>query len=267
MWGIIPAAGRGSRIQPLAFSKELLPVGSRIAEGIERPCAVSEFLVERMVRGGADKLCFVISPGKSDILEYFGAAYGPAAIAYVVQETPGGLCDAVFRARPFLSANEPVLVGLPDTIWFPDDAFRALPDGVLSFLLFPVDHPEFFDAVVVEEGTDRVREIQVKQKDAASRWIWGAFKMPGSVLDELYRLWCARDRRDEYIGTLVNAYLAQGGTAMAVRAGSAYVDVGTLHGYRAAMALLQDMDYAAAEPLAWIAGRHFAETAKLSGRP
>ena len=29
MWGIIPAAGNGSRIQPLAFSKELLPVGSR----------------------------------------------------------------------------------------------------------------------------------------------------------------------------------------------------------------------------------------------
>ena len=27
MWGIIPAAGTGSRIQPLAFSKELLPVG------------------------------------------------------------------------------------------------------------------------------------------------------------------------------------------------------------------------------------------------
>jgi glucose-1-phosphate thymidylyltransferase len=29
MWGIIPAAGKGSRIQPLAFSKELLPVGAR----------------------------------------------------------------------------------------------------------------------------------------------------------------------------------------------------------------------------------------------
>ena len=29
MWGIIPAAGQGSRMQPLAFSKELLPVGSR----------------------------------------------------------------------------------------------------------------------------------------------------------------------------------------------------------------------------------------------
>jgi UTP-glucose-1-phosphate uridylyltransferase len=29
MWGIVPAAGSGTRIQPLAFSKELLPVGSR----------------------------------------------------------------------------------------------------------------------------------------------------------------------------------------------------------------------------------------------
>ncbi len=28
-WGIVPAAGRGSRMQPLAFSKELLPVGTR----------------------------------------------------------------------------------------------------------------------------------------------------------------------------------------------------------------------------------------------
>ena len=37
MWGIIPAAGAGSRIQPLAFSKELLPVGSRFDGETERP--------------------------------------------------------------------------------------------------------------------------------------------------------------------------------------------------------------------------------------
>ena len=46
MWGIVPAAGAGTRIQPLAFSKELLPVGSREDEdGVERPRAVSEYLV------------------------------------------------------------------------------------------------------------------------------------------------------------------------------------------------------------------------------
>jgi hypothetical protein len=47
-----------------------------------------------------------------------------------------------------------------------------------------------------------------------------------------------RERRDEYIGTLVNAYLAQGGEAVAVGAGTDYVDVGTLGGYRQAMRLL-----------------------------
>ena len=119
MWGIIPAAGLGSRIQPLAFSKELLPVGSRQENGVERPRAVSEYLVERLIAGGADKLCFVISPGKSDILAYYGSRVWGADIAYVVQPTAGGLCDAVFRALPVIGREEPVAIGLPDTIWFP----------------------------------------------------------------------------------------------------------------------------------------------------
>src|SRR5215210_5641859 len=243
MWGIIPAAGRGSRIQPLAFSKELLPVGSRMDAGGERPCAVSEYLVERMILGGAKKVAFVISPGKSDIMEYYGASYGSAAIAYMVQPQPTGLCDAIFQAAPFIHANEPVFVGLPDTVWFPKRALSALPDQTLSFLLFPVERPELFDAVVLDG--DAVREIQVKQRDAASRWIWGAFKMPGHVFHDLHHLWRTRQGRDEYIGTLVNAYLAAGGSAIGVKAGTAYVDVGTLNGYREANVLLQQCDAAA----------------------
>ncbi|WP_406855058.1 nucleotidyltransferase family protein [Alsobacter sp. KACC 23698] len=237
MWGIVPAAGRGSRIQPLAFSKELLPVGSRLDGETERPCAVSEYLVERMLRGGADKICFVISPGKSDIMEYYGGGYGSATIAYVVQPRPSGLCDAIFRATPLVPADEHVIVGLPDTVWFPADALAELPEDVLSFLLFPVDRPEFFDAVVMDRD-GAVLEIQVKQKDAASQWIWGAFKMPGHVLAELRDLWQARNGRDEYIGTLVNAWLALGGKAVGVKAGDRYVDVGTLNGYRTAIGML-----------------------------
>jgi dTDP-glucose pyrophosphorylase len=238
MWGVIPAAGRGSRIQPLAFSKELLPVGSRIDGGSERPRAVSEYLLERMIVGGADKICFVIAPGKSDILEYYGASYRDAAIAYVVQPKPAGLCDAMFRVAPFVAEDEPLIVGLPDTVWLPEHALAALPDRGLSFLLFPVREPQYFDAVVLDEK-DGVLEIQVKQPDAQSHWIWGAFKMTGAILRELEALWQARERQDEYVGTLVNAWLADGGRARGFRAGTSYVDVGTLHGYRAAMALLQ----------------------------
>lgn len=241
MWGIVPAAGLGSRIQPLAFSKELLPVGSRLREGAARPCAVSEYLVERMLRAGVTRICFVIAPGKSDIVEYYGAGYGSVPIAYVVQPRASGLCDAVFRALPLIGSDEPVIVGLPDTIWFPEDALTTLPDAILSFLLFPVDRPERFDAVVLD-AQDRITEIQVKRSDATSRWIWGAFKMPGRTLGALHALWQSRGCADDYVGTLVNAYLAGGGQARGIRAGRSYVDVGTLDGYRAAIALLGEAE-------------------------
>jgi glucose-1-phosphate thymidylyltransferase len=237
MWGIIPAAGAGTRIQPLAFSKELLPVGSRFDGSVERPRAVSEHLIERMLAAGATKIAFIISPGKSDILEYYGGAIGGATICYLVQRRPAGLCDAIFQAVPFVGPDEQVIVGLPDTLWFPIDGLRALHSDGLSFLLFPVDRPELFDAVVTAPD-DTVVEIQVKQQSAASSWVWGAFKLSGRVLHELHALWCNRDPRDEYFGTLVNAYLALGGRATGIRAGEAYVDVGTLHGYREANQLL-----------------------------
>ena len=241
MWGIVPAAGIGSRIQPLAFSKELLPVGSRIHGGEERPRAVSEYLVERMIAGGAEKLCFVISPGKSDIMEYFGATAWGAEIAYVVQPSPAGLCDAIFRAAVLIPQTEPVLIGLPDTIWTPANALCMLPADVLSFLLFPVDHPELFDAVVTD-AAGYVTEIAVKRAGVASKWIWGAIKMPGSIFHALHRLWLRPERRDEYFGTLVNAWIAQGGHALGIRAGDQYVDVGTLNGYRSAIRLLDNSD-------------------------
>jgi dTDP-glucose pyrophosphorylase len=238
MWGIIPAAGLGSRIQPLAFSKELLPVGSRVEGGTERPRAVSEYLVERMIAGGADKLCFVIAPGKTDILEYYGSRVWGADIAYVVQPAPGGLCDALFRALPLIGEDDSVMIGLPDTVWSPEDGFRQLPDSELSFLLFPVQNPELFDAVVTTQD-GAVKSIQVKERGASTNWVWGAIKMPGATFHTLHRLWLRPERRDEYFGTLVNAFLAEGGTARGVPAGQQYVDVGTLHGYRAALRVLE----------------------------
>jgi len=147
-WGVVPAAGAGTRIQPLAFSKELLPLSVRQGEAEARPRAVGEFIVERFVAAGADRLCFVIAPGKSDIVQYFGGTVGGAPICYVLQDRPSGLCDAVFRAAMLVHADDRVFIGLPDTVWFPVDALRALPESEVALLLFPVQRPALFDAVV-----------------------------------------------------------------------------------------------------------------------
>ena len=74
--------------------------------------------------------------------------------------------------------------------------------------------------------------------------------MPGDVFHQLYQLWSEPGRGDEYLGTLVNAYLERGGSAKGIRAGAAYVDVGTLYGYREAMLLLGQVGSEGVGPLA-----------------
>lgn len=237
MWGIIPAAGQGKRIQPLAFSKELLPVGFDQLEERKTPRAVSDFIVERLVIGGANKICFVISPTKSDIMRYHGAGTQGAAFVYLVQSPALGLCDAVFRPIEFIPENEQVLIGLPDTVWFPADGYTYLPDNRLSLLLFPVTAPQHFDAVVVN-SRDEVETVQVKQANATSHWIWGAIKMSVTIYRELYQLWVERARRDEFLGTLINVWIGRGGKAYGFRKGTDYLDVGTIDGFHVAFSQL-----------------------------
>ncbi len=192
-----------------------------------------------MARAGCTKLCFVISPGKSDILRYYGDRVEGMDIAYVVQPRAAGLCDALFRAAPFVDPDEPVAIGLPDTVWFPEDGLASLPEDRLAFLLFPVARPELFDAVVLDdEGA--VLEVLVKTPSPPTRWIWGALRAPGVVYHQLAALWRARECEDEYLGALVNAWIATGGRAVGARGGARYVDVGTLHGYREALRLLAE---------------------------
>src|SRR5947209_1860414 len=215
MIGIIPAAGAGQRIQPLGCSKELLPVGSRMVDGIERPKAVSEYLVERMITAGAGQICMVISAEKTDIVKYYAERDYAAEIFYVVQQQPKGLCDALFRAEPFARMHEQVLLGLPDTIWFPENAYRACLDSLtrhgadVDLLLFPVPNPQVFDAVCTDDQ-GYVTKVEVKQADAHSQWVWGAVTTTGAAFSALKRLWDARHRGDEYLGHLLNAYIAAG---------------------------------------------------------
>lgn len=239
MWGIVPAAGKGSRIKPLAFSKELLPVGASGDGDVHHPRAVSDFLMERLALAGVRRVCMVISSDKSDILEYYGHSAWDASICYMVQPKPAGLCDAIFRALPLIHEDEPVLVGLPDTIWFPADGLTFLPRDQFSFLLFPVAEPRFFDSVECDpEG--RVKRIRVKESDASSHWIWGAFRLPGSVFHSLHDLWLERRCIDEYFGTLVNAWIERGGEVWGVPAGQSYYDVGTMEGYIETMRVLAE---------------------------
>ena len=251
MIGIIPAAGAGQRIQPLGCSKELLPVGARVIDGVERPKAVMEYLVERMIAAGADQICIVISGEKTDIVRYFAERNYAAEIFYAIQNQPRGLCDALFRAEPFAPAHREVLIGLPDTIWFPENAYLTSldlhPAADVNLVCFPVADASAFDSVVSDEN-GYVRRVDVKVRDYESLWIWGAVITSGAAFRDLKRLWESRHREDEFLGHLLNAYIEAGNSVRASHAGEVYMDVGTLPGYHAAQDFLRGLKPNATEP-------------------
>ena len=243
MIGIIPAAGAGQRIQPLGCSKELLPVGSRMIDGIERPKAVTEYLVERMIAAGASEICIVISGEKTDIVKYFSEREYAAEIFYVVQQQPRGLCDALFRGEPFARNHDYVLLGLPDTIWFPENAYLttlATAAADVNLVCFPVLDATAFDSVVTDDQ-GYVRRVDVKVPSPESHWIWGAVTATGAAFHALRLLWESRHRADEYLGNLLNAYIEAGNTVRAAHVGETYMDVGTLQGYHSAQDFLRGM--------------------------
>ena len=237
MLGIIPAAGLGSRLQPLGCSKELLPLGVSGAGGAPR--AVIEYLLERMLLAGADRIGIVISGAKTDIVRYVARSDGPTCLFFVLQPQPLGLCDAVFRVMPWVRAEELVLMGLPDTVWFPRNAFCHVPQESLHLITFPVERPEQFDAVLCSRPGE-VERVEVKCAGAAGRRVWGAITGPGAAWLRLHQLWLARESRDVYLGHLFNAWLQRGERLTADTQGEEYLDVGTLRGFQQAQWRLED---------------------------
>jgi hypothetical protein len=84
-----------------------------------------------------------------------------------------------------------------------------------------------------------VQEVEVKRMRPKSHWIWGAVACTGRAFHALKLLWQARHREDEYLGHLLNAYLAAGNLVRAVRSGEIYMDVGTMPGYQGAQDFLR----------------------------
>lgn len=183
--------------------------------------AATEHVVERMLRAGATRLCFVIAPNQTHLLHTFGGAIGFAHVCYTVQAGPRGLNHAIFSALPLLHSDEDVLIAPLDSIWFPEDGLSALPRGVMSFLLFPAMSGA--DRTVVLDDFGYVREIRSNGATPAGGWTWRAFKAPVRVLRELHMLWLRRDRRDAEIESLVNEHFRRGGRARGVRAGTSYL--------------------------------------------
>jgi glucose-1-phosphate thymidylyltransferase len=128
--GIIPAGGSARRVHN--YAKELIPIGSADHDPT-RFIVCSEEVVERVSVAGVDSIRFVINPAKSYLFEYYArndllmngllsfSSVGPA-------EVQGGMPYTIASQREYLHRYDTILMGMPDTVIDPADAFKRLLD-------------------------------------------------------------------------------------------------------------------------------------------
>ena len=112
MKGLIPAAGMGTRLEPitLAIPKELLLIGDK---------AVIEYVIDAMKMIGITEITIVVGWRKHAILDYLGSGERLGVkFTYVVQDKRDGLGKAVFAGEHTIG-KEPFLVVLGDNFFHP----------------------------------------------------------------------------------------------------------------------------------------------------
>jgi glucose-1-phosphate thymidylyltransferase len=193
--GLVPAAGTAERLSPLPCSKEILPIGFqtvRTPDGERHlPRVACQHLLEQMRRAGVREVYLVLRSGKWDIPAYLGDGRAVGLhIAYLIMGEPHGVPYTLSQALPFLGTAS-VLVGFPDTLYDPPDAFGSLSEALvqtpadLVLGLFPAERPDKMDMVDLGPGGE-VRDIVIKPHATDLRWAWSMAAW-GPVFTEFLR--------------------------------------------------------------------------------
>lgn len=177
MQAVIPAAGRGTRMESLTANR---PKG--LVEVADRP--LISYAFDAAIDGGADELLVVIGYRGDEIRDRLGDRYRDRQIVYVRQPEPSGLADAIARCDgelrgSFLVVNgDNVLLGDIDAVTRPVDAGA---DGAL--LVDRVDRRDAAATGVVETEGDRIVRVTEKPADPVARSVTtGVYLLPHAAV-------------------------------------------------------------------------------------
>ncbi len=240
--GIIPAAGLGSRLQPLPLSKELYPAGFQKINDTWKVSTISLYLVEALKQAGVHQLYFVVSPQKTDIPHYYknGSQFG-MQFSYLYQSEPKGMVDALAQATPWLWGDEETFIffGMPDTYFQPMSLFDKMKEAMLKqrdlqvvLALFPVTSWWKLGMVHFqqqENGVGEVIDIQDKPKvKPETEYAWGAAIW--SLTFQKYLTMCQAEYKGEGELVLGDVFMRAKMDGMKIHCiiGEEYEDLGTV---------------------------------------
>lgn len=171
MKGVILAGGTGTRLYPLTrlINKHLLPVGSH---------PMVSYGIERLRQAGITEILIVIGKQSAGLYtDFFGSGenYG-VQLTFRVQESAGGIAEALELARGFIFPGEKFVVLLGDNLFLDDltpyvEQFEEQPAGSARILLKEVDDPRRYGVPVFDEhNPELISHIEEKPKKPKSNY-------------------------------------------------------------------------------------------------
>jgi len=210
MKGVILAGGTGTRLYPLTrlVNKHLLPVG-------RYPMAC--YGVERLRQAGITDILMVIGKQSAGLFADFfgsGANFG-VKLNFRIQESAGGIAEALELAEGFIAPGEKFVVLLGDNLFLDDltpyvEKFKQQQDGA-RVLLKPVDDPRRYGVPVFDQNQpELISYIEEKPKHPKSRYsVTGIYMYDYTVFSMIKGI--TRSNRGELeITDVNNRYAKQG---------------------------------------------------------
>lgn len=211
MKGVILAGGTGTRLYPLTrlINKHLLPVGRypMVCYGIER-----------LRQAGINDILMVIGKQSAGLYaDFFGSGenFG-VKLNFRIQESAGGIAEALELAEGFIAAGEKFVVLLGDNLFLDDltpyvQQYEQQQHGSARILLKPVDDPRRYGVPVFDQNQpELITYIEEKPKHPKSKYsVTGIYMYDDTVFNIIKGI--SRSARGELEITDVNNRYAEQG--------------------------------------------------------
>jgi len=224
--GLIPCAGKGSRLGNLPFSKELYPLGFENVEGQQNVKTVSSYLIDHMKDAGVNNFHIIIKEGKWDIPAYFNKVRNwNLNFCYHIAKVDYGVPFSINMAYPFIK-DKIVCFGFPDILFKPNNVYSKLlsklssnRDVSIVLGVMPLARPDKSDMIEFDHKGN-IKRIIIKSstvKHLKNGWInavWNSefTEYLNSYVSNLLKENSLKDLKNSeiYIGDVIRAAIEDG---------------------------------------------------------
>ena len=160
---VIPAAGKGTRLQPLTATRP-----KAMLEVVGKPILYHIF--DSVIEAGIREFVVIIGYLKEEIEQSIIADYPNVTVHFIEQEKQQGLGHAVLLAKKYIPQNTSILLIYGDTL-FQTNIEKLILSSVATIGTYQVDAPQQFGVIELDDNQEYISNLVEKPEHPVSNFI------------------------------------------------------------------------------------------------